>query len=71
MRDEKATGSAVILRSLNNMTTVIDSQIFGNVFSTPEITAIWSDRQRTAYFLHFEYVNTMPSGRENQASNHY
>lgn len=35
-------------------TTIIDSQIFGNVFSTPEIRAIWSDRQRTAYFLHFE-----------------
>jgi 3-carboxy-cis,cis-muconate cycloisomerase len=36
------------------MTTVIDSQIFGNVFSTPEIAAIWSDRQRTDYFLQFE-----------------
>ena len=36
------------------MTTVIDSAIFGNVFSTPEIAAIWSDRQRTAYFLRFE-----------------
>ncbi|KAI6791649.1 hypothetical protein KC363_g2775 [Hortaea werneckii] len=35
-------------------TTVIDSQIFGNVFSTPETTRIWSDRQRTAYFLDFE-----------------
>lgn len=36
------------------MTTVIDSNIFGNVFSTPEIAAIWSDKQRTAYFLQFE-----------------
>lgn len=36
------------------MTTVIDSQIFGNVFSTPEVKAIWSDRQRTDYFLQFE-----------------
>ncbi|KAF2766075.1 beta carboxy-cis-cis-muconate lactonizing enzyme, cyloisomerase, CLME2 [Teratosphaeria nubilosa] len=36
------------------MTTVIDSQIFGNVFSTPEIKAIWSDKQRTTYFLDFE-----------------
>ncbi|KAK3106775.1 hypothetical protein LTR53_018096, partial [Teratosphaeriaceae sp. CCFEE 6253] len=36
------------------MTTVIDSAIFGNVFSTPEIAAIWSDKQRTAYFLQFE-----------------
>lgn len=36
------------------MTTVIDSAIFGNVFSTPEIAAIWSDKQRTAYYLQFE-----------------
>ena len=36
------------------MTTVIDSQIFGNVFSTPEIAGIWSDKQRTQYFLDFE-----------------
>lgn len=36
------------------MTTVIDSQIFGNVFSTPEIAAIWSDKQRTEYYLQFE-----------------
>lgn len=36
------------------MTTVIDSAIFGNVFSTPEIAAIWSDKQRTAYYLLFE-----------------
>ncbi|KAI5361881.1 putative fumarate lyase family, L-Aspartase, adenylosuccinate lyase, fumarase/histidase [Septoria linicola] len=36
------------------MTTVIDSQIFGNVFSTPEISGIWSDKQRTKYFLDFE-----------------
>ncbi|RMY53488.1 hypothetical protein D0865_05229 [Hortaea werneckii] len=35
-------------------TTVIDSQIFGNIFSTPETTRIWSDRQRTGYFLDFE-----------------
>lgn len=36
------------------MTTVIDSSIFGNVFSTPDIKAIWSDRQRTEYYLKFE-----------------
>ncbi|KAF2481727.1 beta carboxy-cis-cis-muconate lactonizing enzyme, cyloisomerase, CLME2 [Neohortaea acidophila] len=36
------------------MTTVIDSHIFTNLFSTPEITAIWSDRQRTSYYLQFE-----------------
>ena len=36
------------------MTTVIDSNVFSNVFSTPEIAAIWSDRQRTDYYLQFE-----------------
>ncbi|KAK4561794.1 hypothetical protein LTR86_004473 [Recurvomyces mirabilis] len=36
------------------MTTVIDSKIYGNVFATPEVKAIWSDRQRTDYFLLFE-----------------
>ena len=36
------------------MTTVIDSNIFGNVFSTSEIAAVWSDKQRTAYYLQFE-----------------
>lgn len=36
------------------MTTIIDSHIFGNVFSTPEIAAIWSDRRRTDYYLQFE-----------------
>lgn len=36
------------------MTTVIDSRIFTNIFSTPEISQIWSDRQRTAYYLQFE-----------------
>lgn len=36
------------------MTAITDSDIFGNVFSTPEIHAIWSDRQRTDFFLRFE-----------------
>ncbi|KAK5127960.1 hypothetical protein LTR85_005077 [Meristemomyces frigidus] len=36
------------------MTTVIDSAVFGNIFSTPEIATIWSDTQRTAYYLQFE-----------------
>ncbi|SMR50332.1 unnamed protein product [Zymoseptoria tritici ST99CH_3D1] len=36
------------------MTAITDSQIFGNVFSTPEIAKIWSDRQRTQYYLDFE-----------------
>ncbi|KAK3703641.1 hypothetical protein LTR37_014337 [Vermiconidia calcicola] len=36
------------------MSTVIDSHVFGGVFSTPEIAAIWSDKQRTDYYLQFE-----------------
>ncbi|KAK5174703.1 uncharacterized protein LTR77_001785 [Saxophila tyrrhenica] len=36
------------------MTTVIDSPIFTNTFSTPAVRAIWSDAQRTTYYLHFE-----------------
>lgn len=36
------------------MTSITDSAVFGNNFSTPEIRAIWSDQQRTAYFLQFE-----------------
>ncbi|KJX97181.1 3-carboxy-cis,cis-muconate cycloisomerase like protein [Zymoseptoria brevis] len=36
------------------MTAITDSQIFGNVFSTPEVAKIWSDRQRTQYYLDFE-----------------
>ena len=33
---------------------MIDSHIFNNVFSTPEIRAIWSDQQRTKHYLDFE-----------------
>lgn len=40
--------------NLNTMASIIDSQIFGNVFSTPEISAIWSDRNRTLQYLKFE-----------------
>ena len=36
------------------MTTIIDSHIFGNSFSTPETKDIWSDRTRTDYYLKFE-----------------
>lgn len=34
--------------------TVTDSVIYGNIFATKETKTIWSDRQRTAYFLDFE-----------------
>lgn len=36
------------------MTTVLDSHIFHNVFSTQECQSIWSDKTRTSYFLDFE-----------------
>lgn len=36
------------------MSTVQDSIIFGNIFSTSEAAAIWSDRTRTQYHLDFE-----------------
>lgn len=36
------------------MTTVIDSYVFHNTFSTPEIASIWSDKSRTSYYLAFE-----------------
>ncbi|KAF5356524.1 hypothetical protein D9758_008262 [Tetrapyrgos nigripes] len=45
------------------MTTVTDSQIFRNIFSTPESSAIWSDRQRTAYYLQFEAALAKAQGR--------
>lgn len=36
------------------MTAITDSQIYGNVFSTPQISSIWSDRNRTLQYLNFE-----------------
>lgn len=36
------------------MTSVTDSVIFGNILSTPECAAIWSDKTRTKYYLDFE-----------------
>lgn len=36
------------------MSSVQDSVIFGNILSTPESAAIWSDRTRTQYYLDFE-----------------
>lgn len=37
-----------------NMTSIIDSPIFTNIFSTPRISQIWSDSNRTLQYLHFE-----------------
>ncbi|KAF8067749.1 L-Aspartase-like protein [Lyophyllum atratum] len=36
------------------MSTVTDSVIFRNIFSSPSSSAIWSDKTRTAYYLRFE-----------------
>ena len=36
------------------MTSVQDSIVFGNILSTRESAAIWSDKTRTAYYLQFE-----------------
>lgn len=36
------------------MSTVFDSQIFHNIFSSEEINATWSDKTRTSYYLEFE-----------------
>ncbi|KAL0567530.1 hypothetical protein V5O48_014465 [Marasmius crinis-equi] len=45
------------------MSTVTDSQIFGNIFSTPESSSIWSDRTRTSYYLKFESALATAQGR--------
>lgn len=49
-----ASGTPSQTRPSAGAVTVTDSSIFGNVFATKETKAIWSDRQRTAYFLDFE-----------------
>ena len=36
------------------MSQVQDSIIFSSILSTPESAAIWTDKTRTAYYLHFE-----------------
>lgn len=36
------------------MSTVLDSPIFSPIFSTPGTQSIWSDQQRTSYYLLFE-----------------
>ena len=34
--------------------TIIDSAIFGGIFSTDEMRAVWSDENRTRHYLAFE-----------------
>ena len=43
--------------------TLIDSQIFGNIFSTDAMRRIWSDENRTARYLDFERALAVVQGR--------
>jgi len=47
------------------MTAVSDSIVFRNIFSTPEISEIWSDRNRTQYYLLFEAKLAIVQARAN------
>jgi 3-carboxy-cis,cis-muconate cycloisomerase len=43
--------------------TLIDSRIFGNIFSTEAMRAVWSDENRTAKYLDFERALAVVQGR--------
>src|SRR3954470_23983935 len=43
--------------------TLIDSRIFGNIFSTEAMRRIWSDENRTAHYLAFERALAVVQGR--------
>ena len=43
--------------------TLIDSQIFGNIFSTDAMRRVWSDENRTAKYLEFERALAVAQGR--------
>jgi 3-carboxy-cis,cis-muconate cycloisomerase len=43
--------------------TVIDSSIFGNIFSTDAMRNVWSDRNRTAKYLEIEKALAIVQGR--------
>jgi 3-carboxy-cis,cis-muconate cycloisomerase len=43
--------------------TVIDSQIFGNIFSSEAMRRVWSDENRTAKYLEFERALAVVQGR--------
>lgn len=45
------------------MTAVSDSLIFGNILSTHESAAIWSDKTRTNYYLAFESALAVAQAR--------
>ena len=43
--------------------TIIDSQIFGNIFSSEAMRRVWSDESRTAKYLEFERALAVVQGR--------
>ena len=43
--------------------TIIDSAIFGNIFSTPAMRKVWSDENRTQKYLDFEAALARVQGR--------
>jgi 3-carboxy-cis,cis-muconate cycloisomerase len=43
--------------------TIIDSRIFGNIFSTEAMREVWSDRQRTAKYVEIERALAIVQGR--------
>ena len=43
--------------------TIIDSRIFGNIFSTEAMRRVWSDENRTAKYLEFERALAVAQGR--------
>lgn len=43
--------------------SIIDSAIFGNIFSTDSMREVWSDRNRTAKYLDIERVLAVVQGR--------
>ncbi|TAH52043.1 MAG: adenylosuccinate lyase family protein [Betaproteobacteria bacterium] len=43
--------------------TIIDSSIFGNIFSTDAMRQVWSDRNRTAKYLEIERALAVVQGR--------
>jgi len=43
--------------------TIIDSQIFGNLFSSEAMRRVWSDENRTAKYLEFERALAVVQGR--------
>ena len=43
--------------------TIVDSRIFGNIFSTEAMRRVWSDEHRTAKYLEIERALAVVQGR--------